>query len=106
MRRTPAVQAPRAFSCAVSQRIYSPGLADTLQGVRWHLQYACPFRQAEAVTEEVAIQNATYRLRAIDRASQWRHVYGDICVTGLVIGRTGEWPAFGFRISEAVASVG
>ena len=81
-------------------------MADTLQYVQWHLEYACPFRQGEAVRAFAAARQATSRLRAIDHCEARRDVFGDTCVTGVSYQRGQKWPSGGFRISEAVAPVG
>src|SRR5688572_4999392 len=81
-------------------------MADTLQAVSWHLEFACPFRRGDAVTAFLAAWKATEELKHIDHCEATRDIYGDICVTGEMYFRGDRSPYSGFRISAAVAPVG
>jgi hypothetical protein len=81
-------------------------MSDTRQHVGWHLRYACPFRQGEAVDVFAKALHATSELRLIDDMTARGEVYGGVVVTSVSYSREGRWPSDGFRISDAVAVVG
>lgn len=94
------------LSIPITARLYCTRMSDTLQHVGWHLRYACPFRQGEAVEVFAKALHATSELRLIDDLTARGEVYGEVCVTCVSYSREGRWPSDGFRISDAVAAVG
>jgi hypothetical protein len=80
-------------------------MSDTLGWPVWYLEYACPFREGAAVTEEGAAHDATAPLRAIDAAAERGEIFGDVVVTGTSYSREGVAPCGGFRVSEAISAV-
>jgi hypothetical protein len=80
-------------------------MSDTIQIVRWCIEYECPFRRGNAVANVEAANDATWRLRVIEAAAVTNDIYGDICVTGSSYSKEGTSP-IGWRISPAVEAVG
>ena len=81
------------------------GVSDTCEYLSWHLEFECPFRGGEAVTQLRAAERATWELRAVEEAAARQDLYGVVCVIGTSYSREGTKPV-GFRIGETVEKVG